>query len=689
MKEPKPDKYAWDRERIGLVRQQCRENQNWRRDSIKAREYYDGNQASEEFARLLKRYGRSLDPENCIKRWVNSLQGAQEESQSDGVVTVEDNRFQPLAEALSATLKQAERMSYADRACLNAHLTSVISGIGWVEVGDAEDVFSYPHSCQEIPWREMSWDMSSRRPDKSDCEWFRRLRLVSREMAAECWPEHSEFIMTAGGQGDRTEWNYEERYERDSWSWRDTSQWTGTRAAERDMCAITEIRYRVLYDGMVYDSPTGVQAFDETNQRLAQMAAAGEISPRKMRYRRWRQAFWLGPYLLADHWNPTPNNQCGWIAFPCFTEERTGVPYGYVRDMVPIQDSLNTYLLRAMNAMDNAMLIGDDNRVKDWNAAREAVNRRTGVIMLDGTNPNGRFEIDRHEGLQASYLEMYRDQKMSMGYIHGLDMPASITGGSGGAKSGVQVRELRHNAAIATAGPTAYYREARQRVLGILLDRLIEEMGDQPKALKYKDPHGKSRTITVNVPVDLGDGEVVMMSPHDVKRHLTLDETPSTPTYRAQQLQDLMNLAGSTKSQRVQDLLMPAILRSSEVKNREMYAQLLEKEAGISGPETEEEAMQAQAQAELQQRAQNAEVAKLEAVAQKDMATAQKISAEAADKQAVAEAAPERVMLELQKLMADLQQTLASIKAANQDMQHQEAAFATGGPQTTSAVARW
>lgn len=686
--DPETQKYAATRDRIAEWRLASRENQQWRRDSIRAREYYDGNQADEMFAALLRKYGRDFNPENCIKRWINTLHGAQEDAKSDGVVTVEDNRFADFGEAMSAELKEAERLSGADRACLNAALTQFIVGKAWVEVGDGDDVFDYPDRCIEIPWREMSWDMAPRGGRDSDSEWYKRHRQIRRDILMATFPKRADWIRTCGAQGDAMDWNDEERYERDMWRWRDASQWRDHNIGT-DLLAVNEFRYRVLCDGYAVDTPSGPQLWDQNNQTHLDAYYQGLVQPRAVKYRRVRQAFWCGPICLEDRWNPTPNNQIGWVPFTCFIEEKTGVPYGYVRDMIPIQDNLNTYLLRAMNAMDNAMLVGDHDRVKDWNAAREAVNRRNGVIQLDGSKPNGYFKIERHESLQASYLEMYRDQKGSMGYIHGLDTPSSITGqGAAGAQSGVQVRELRQNSAMAVGGPVANYRESRQKVLSLVLDRRIARLGDKPKEISYKAATGQAKKVAINVPVQLSDGSTAMMAPSQIRRHLVLDETPSTATYRALQLERLMDLARSLPEQ-MQLMLMPAIFESSEVKNRHLYAEQAMKMAGMSGPKDEAEAAELERKKDLQSRAEDAEVSGAEAKAAKDAAAAQKIAGEAATAAAVGALANDAATLSIQKTLAEIQQILVSIQGAKQDQRDQQQAIDSGKLTEVQGQLRW
>ena len=162
---PEEKPYVASRDTVMKWREAARSNTAWRQDSIRAYEYADGNQYDSELIEKYRRFDRPMNPENVIRRWLATIVGMQENNLSDGVVKVDDDRFEPFSEAMSFKLKECERNSMADRACLDAYAQMAKGGIGWVEVGDPLDVFDYPHAAVTLPWREMYWDMSDKRPD--------------------------------------------------------------------------------------------------------------------------------------------------------------------------------------------------------------------------------------------------------------------------------------------------------------------------------------------------------------------------------------------------------------------------------------------------------------------------------------------------------------------------------------------
>lgn len=658
--DPADAPYVATHEQVSRWRDMSRTNNMWRRDSIKAFEYADGNQYDYELAEKYRRFDRPMNPENVIRRWIATIVGMQENNLADGIIKVDDDRFEPFGEAMSAKLKEAERLAKADRACLDAFSQMVKGGIGWVEVGDPMDVFDFPHAAFVIPWREMYWDTTSKRPDMKDAKWFRRISWYRREDLMEAFPGQREILRNAGTQADELMWNEYERYERNLVSWRDVSQWGGTRMADQEMLALTELRYRVRCPAYAFMSPEGrVVMFNEQNPMHMQMYQQGLIQPVPTQCTKVRQAYWCGPHLVLDRWCPVPNNEVGWVPFVCFQEELTGAPYGFVRDWIPLQDDVNVYRARAQFAMDSSTIIAHHNAAKNLNDARQQVNRRNGVVVLDGDRPNARFEIDRHEGITREYLEMYRESKSALGQVHGLDDPFAGTAKSAG-QSGKAILELKKSSIAAIGGPLANYTEARQKVLSLLVDRLIAQIGDRAVTLSYKGIRGETKKVTLNVPVQLEDGSEAIFDPREIKTSLILDEVPSTATYREQQFNKIVDTLRSL-SPEAQNMLLPALIEMSDLPNRKMYAEMAKKMLGQAEPQTPEEQQAAAEQAELAKRMQMAELAKVESKAKRDDAAAEKTLTDA-----------EAVQMGFAKILAEIEKVRAETDAIRQDMKAQE-----------------
>lgn len=640
--------YAATRDTVAQWRNETRDRQQWRRDSATAIEYWDGNQFPPDLARKFRERGLPMIVHNCIKRWINSVVGMLERNQTDGVVRIEDPRLQALELALSQHLKEAERMTGADRACLNAMDYAIKGGIGWVEVGEHSDPFRYPDRVEDLPWREMDWDTSALRADLDDAQWFRRLKKYPRSVLMRAFPDKASLIHMAGGETDMVSWYEPEILERDVNSWRDTSRWIGLGRQQRELVSVSEFRYRVMVDGYVVMTQGGPVIFDEKNEEHLQAYYAGLVEPMPATYRRVRQSFWLGPYCLLDRWNPRPDHDIGWVPFICYIEDQTGAPYGLIRDMMTLQDEINATKGKMHWSMDSATIIGDKDRVEDWDDAREAVNRRDGIIVLQKSqNPNAEFKIDRHGGITQWQLEAYRDATAKIGYVHGLEAP--VAGGrSSSDQSGVS-QQIQIDQSVTSLGrPMANYRESRRRVLDLLLNQRIAKLSaGGAEELRYKDRDGSKKAVQVNVPVQLEDGTEETLTLSKLKRTTVLDDTPSTPTYRSQQFLQIIDTLRSMPED-AQRLLIPAMFEMSDLPNRDMYADLARKMLGMGGDKTPEEEADEQRAKQMQRLMEEMTVALAEAKALNEQAKARKTQAETV--------------------------------AIEQDVKHQEMTVAAGGP---------
>lgn len=687
--------YAADRTTVNRWRESARYYNQWRRDSVKAIEYFDGNQFDYELKQKYLERGLPLLYENCIRRWVSTVVGQQANQQTDGVVTVEDNRYEQFGEALSARLKEAERLSMADKACLVAFDTAIKAGLGWVEVGDPNDPFDYPHRVESLPWREIWWDMSDRNPNLMQAEWFRRVKYHRRNEIMEAFPDAKDLILTAGNDNDPLTWAEQERYERQELYQRDPSQWSTWGTYDRDQLCLNEIRYRVWVNGYIMQTPGGQQVFDEKNPEHMQAYQQGLVNPQPARYRKARQSFWIGPHRLLDRWLNVPNGEIGWVPFFCHIEERTGVPYGLIRDMIPLQDEINTRKAKAAWSIDAHTIITDHDKVLNLDDARTAVNKRNGIIILDGNKAGGRFEIDRHPGTSSQNIQLYESAKSTIGYIHGLDAPFAGTPSTPG-QSGVAQQTLIQQSVAALGMPLDNYRMSRKRVLGLLLDRLIAEIGGQPTELRYKHSNGAHKSVMVNVPIQMPDGSVEVLTPGAIKKNLVLEETPSTATYR--QYQNLA-LADAIRSMppELQKYLVPIWLETSDLPNRQARADQLRKDTGMGEPmnDQENQAMQAQqqkqeAQEELAMRGVQAKVALDEAKVAEIQAKTQEAQAKAQQDMQKMQTMLSEIMAKISNTQADTAKTVAETKAIEQDMHDQAVVLSEQPiPQKTQVVYRW
>lgn len=253
-----------------------------------------------------------------------------------------------------------------------------------------------------------------------------------------------------------------------------------------------------------------------------------------------RFSYWVGPHKLHDGPSPYPHKHFPYAFFWGFREDRTRVPYGYVRGLIFQQDSLNsgTALMRWGLA---AYRVERTEDVLDMPDAmfRRQVGKRNADIKLKsaGLSKNGaRFEIKRDIQLTEQQHQLMNDCRAVFEQISAA--PAAFSGQRGTASSGVQERTQLEQANQALGTIMDNFREGRRMIGEMLMSMIVQELGEREKVVVIEgDAVKKDRTVTLNR-LEKDESGYTYLS-NDVQRTLLqvqLEEVPSTAGYRSQQL---------------------------------------------------------------------------------------------------------------------------------------------------------
>lgn len=532
------------------------ENQpRWRAIADKESDYADGNQLDSELLKRQQELGIPPAVEDLIGPALLSIQGYEATIRTDWRVTPNgDPGGQDVADAINFKLNQAERESKADRACSAAFKSQITCGIGWIEVARDSDPFKFPYRCKTIHRNEIHWDMKATEPDLSDARWLRRQRWLSPERIALVFPEKKELILAAGkhgsqwwqdetltfeggdGTGLENAWN-----EGRSWTMQE-DRWYNPRSKE--LC-VAELWYRRWVRVPVIKTPNGrVVEFDESNLQHAIAVASGTAEVTQATIARVRRAYWLGPHKLHDGPTPYAHRHFPYVPFFGFIEDATGIPYGYVRSMKYAQDSLNSGLSKLRWGMSVVRAERTKGAVAMTDSQfRKQIARPDADIVLDAAHmqqPGARFEIKRDYQLTDQHYQMLNDNRASIERVS--NITAGFTGRSGTATSGLQEQTQVEQSNQSLASIMDNFREARSQVGELLMSMIIRDIGEkQTEVVIEGDAITADRTVTLNAPETDPATGVAYLS-NDINRTrlmVSLEDVPSTNSYRAQQLQAL------------------------------------------------------------------------------------------------------------------------------------------------------
>jgi len=532
------------------------ENQpRWRAVADKESDYADGNQLDSELLKRQQELGIPPAVEDLIGPALLSIQGYEATIRTDWRVTPNgDPGGQDVADAINFKLNQAERESKADRACSAAFQSQITSGIGWVEVSRDSDPFQFPYRCKKIHRNEIHWDMKATEPDLSDARWLRRQRWLSPERIALVFPEKKELILAAGKHG--SQWWQDETLTFEGGddtglenAWNDGRSWTMQEDRwynpnSKELC-VAELWYRRWVRVPVIKTPNGrVVEFDEANMQHAIAVASGTAEVTQATIARVRRAYWLGPHRLHDGATPYAHRHFPYVPFWGFIEDATGIPYGYVRSMKYAQDSLNSGLSKLRWGMSVVRVERTKGAVAMTDAQlRKQIARPDADIVLDAAHmqqPGAKFDVKRDYELTDQHYQMLNDNRATFERVSGIT--AGFGGRQGTATSGLQEQTQVEQSNQALGRIMDNFREARSLVGELLMSMIIRDIGEkQTEVVIEGDAITADRQVTLNAPeVDPTTGMTYLSN--DINRTrlmVSLEDVPSTSSYRAQQLQAL------------------------------------------------------------------------------------------------------------------------------------------------------
>lgn len=622
---------------------EIRDQPSWRREADKACDYYDGNQLDAETLARLDEKGLGPLVTNLIQPTVNAVLGMEAKTRTDWRVGADDDRYQDVAEALSAKMHETEREAQADTATSDAYAGQIKAGFGVVEVSRNSNPFNYPYRVISVPRSEIFWDWRSRTLDWSDARYVVRKKRYDADHIAAFFPQHRELILAAAswrdwadyltnearmsadffnslGQGTRTTW--------DDLDWRDV---------ERRVVTCFEVWYRVWVRGLVLALPGGrTLEFNEQNQVHRALVASGAVQPKLAVYDKIRCAFHIGPIRVLDR--GTNRRRFPYIPFFGYREDLTGVPYGIIRAMLSPQDEVNARAARMMWLLNSRRTFIDsdalDEKYNTMSDANRELGRADAFIVTNPRAVKGNIKVESNFELSQQQFQIMQERKQAIQEAAGVY--AAMMGQQSNASSGLAIQSLVEQGVTTLAKINDNYRVARRGVGNALLDLIKEDMTNQAEILV--DNGTVKRKVVVNIPrKDPVTGEAY--KENDVQTapvKVALSDVPSTPTYRAQQFAAFSEILKSMPPN-MQALLIPFALEMSDFGKRKEMAAFLRAQLGIqadpNSPEAqaaqEQAAQAANAQAEAAMQDAQSKIAERQARTEKLLAEAERIRREA------------------------------------------------------------
>lgn len=579
----------------------------WRPIADREMDYAEGNQLKTELLEAQRQLGIPPSMENLIGAALEGIRGYEEATRTDWRVTANGQPGgQDVADAISFKLNEAERHSKADDACGKAFYPQIGVGLGWVEVSKGDDPFGFPYQCLPVNRNEIHWDWASERDDMTDARWLRRQRWMHASRLARVFPEHAELIRRFGNAGTGWWGSYSgEDVGGQSTglnrAWDVAREWTiqedrWHNPHNKEVCA-TELWYRRWVDVVVLKSPDGrVVEYDEANPAHVHAVANKLVEFRRAVVARVRRSYWLGPHVLFDGPTPYSHRYFPYAPFWGFREDSTRVPFGYIRNMLYQQDTLNSGNSRLRWGMSayrvertkGALAMADD-------VFRRTVGRLDADIVLDPAHmaqPGAKFKVERDFQMNAQQLDMLANARQAIERVNPAAAGA-FSGRRGTATSGIQEQTQVEQANQSLAHMMGNFKRGRTMVGEMLMAMIVQDMGrDETVVVIEGDAITPERTIVINRPETDAAGYPYLSNDLQRTRLMVgLEDVPSSPTYRGQQLNVLSEVAKSMPPQ-FQAVVMPMMASLMDMPFKKQLVEALQQAGAQESPEQVEQRIQ-------------------------------------------------------------------------------------------------
>lgn len=647
---------------------------SWRTEADKCVDYYDSNQLTQDTLMALQQKGMGPLIKNIIAPIVNVVLGMEAKTRSDWRVTGDDDAVTDVAEAMSSKLFEAERETGANRACSDGYGGQIKAGLGWVEVSRNANPFQYPYRANFMHRREMFWDWRDLTYDLNKARYQIRKRWYDIDQAQAYFPQHKELFTALRGDSMRTYLHTPHRgtdlsYSLESLRGLDMEDFEEWRSLERDRVCLYETWYRRWVNGYVLRLQTGdVLELDMKNQLHIALLSRGLAKPEQAVYSKMRMSLWTGPFCLMDV--ACKNDYSPYVPFWGYREDRTGVPYGLIRAMLSPQDEVNVrrqkmmWLLGAKRiTMDTDALDTNSNTI---DTVMQEVGRPDAVVVLNPSRKNkDAFKVDTDLGLADKQFEIMRDAEEAAQKVTGVFN--AMLGRESNADSGIAINSLVEQGTTALAEINDNYRFARRLVGTRLLDLVRDDLLGQQVTVMVGDT-GKRKPITLNKPAQhpQSGAQIIVNDLRSAKVKVGLEDVPSTPAYRQQQLTMLTEVMKGLPPQ-LQAAIAPFYMEATDLQKRREMADAVRKAMGIIEPRTPEEEQQMQQEQQEQKAIQREMVLSelRERNAKADMLTAQaaKFRADATAEGGLDDGEHAALEQEFQRIQAEMTRKLDDLTA--------------------------
>jgi hypothetical protein len=467
-------------------------------------DYYDGIQLSDEDLQVLNDRGQPPIVYNVLAVSLNWIFGSEKRGRTDDKILPRGKEDAKPAERKSKYMKYLSDVNYTQFHRSAAFEDAGKVGVGWLECGLQDEDDGEPIYEGSESWRNVLWDSAGSRIGQDDWRYMFRMRWVDEDVALAMF-QH------IPGAADKIKNSVQDSSVMTGYDGMDGDLAMDFAETERETAtgrSMTEFkRRRVRLIQCEYRNPETVkklrggpfngQIFDANDPRHQEQIDMGNATVVTKPMMRMRLAIITPKEILYDAPSIYRHNSFSLTPIWCYRRGRDGMPYGFVRNMRPIQDGVNKRASKALHILSaNKTIIEEGalgesmsmDQFQDENARPDGI-----IIMGNGKIDKIRTDIDR--GMDQAHMEMMSHDVNMIQQVGGVT--DELMGRKTNAVSGVAVQARQEQGSMATSGPFDNLRLAHQ-LHGEKKLSLVEQFATDQKQFRITNMRGVPEFVTMN-----------------------------------------------------------------------------------------------------------------------------------------------------------------------------------------------
>lgn len=582
-------------------------------------DYDDGLQWKHDEAAAIRERGQDPTVHNEIKPTIAWLLGTERRTRRDFKVLPRHSRNdagQKDAEIKTQLLKYLDDVQRAPFERSQAFDDCVKAGIGWLEIGINDMDGEEPIYCRHESWRNMLHDsIATTRFDLSDSRYLFRFKEVDLDSAIALLPEHEAKLRRASYTGH---WDSPPDHE---WSgaWPSARSWEqGTLEARwintNPEAELFNARERVALVECWYREPR----------------PSGKDGRMRMEM---RVAIFTKHDLLVDEPSSYLHNKFPFVPFWCYRRKGDGMPYGVIRNLRGMQDSMNkheskaTWLLSVNQVRIEQSALNRD-IMDEYELAEKSANPASVMVFANGALSGQK--VQTREGFQLAEAAMRQAERYAIAIRTTSGITGENRGLSEGGASGRAILAKQDQGQMVTAEIFDNMLLAHQ-LEGELKLSLIEQFYTEPKVFAVTGERYKLDYYEINQPGPDG-GYINDVTAH--KASFVIGEAPWRQSLAAAAFENTMQMLTQLApvAPNVVSSLLDLVFDWSDLPNKQLILQRIRAATGMDNPDAPDDpqSMQRKQQKEAMERMQfELQFAQAKAALYEAQAKGDKVSAEA------------------------------------------------------------